>query len=584
MFAQVERRKLTPLVVHAGLSAYVAAYAGLLLLILWKTDWCVRLNDFWGYVLLACKWEWDRPKTCFNGVHPLGYVVLLKTVCRPTLETLVEARKCASWINVVAAGLGLVATFGLAIRRLGVGAWALVAIAVLSIGPYFEMSLTQTADCGCTALVTLGLWLVNRSCVSDRQWAAPASAGLCLGLAALMRYYGVTLALGVAAGFLLREVGCRRIPRRAVAFAAAFIAIYSLQMAVNVLSGHGPLETDAALNIQVYHFGINWFDMPEPRSLTILGVIRQSPLRFLGSYISRYFEVGLLPLLLLTFNLLRARDHASRAFLMIMTTTVLAYTSVQALGGSPRGSWLLLPLITVEGVVAIRWLVWMTRRRAARSPITGALATAALISVVASGGVRQARFMSWRASANLAYARHLAQCEEVLKGDGVTDASQIFTSNGGLYLPGLGRPRINGGWQRYSDPEVAKNDPNVDTFSLAAFHTDCRRRGITHLVLDDAAAFLGEPLDSLHRYGERVPHPGFRFVRVLVPGTIYRVVEWPEVNDAATPQRADAHHRRVRLIMPAAIVRGLNVVRACRRVGRDLSSRPKPGIAVALST
>ena len=190
MIAQLERRKLTPLFVHAALSGYVAAYVGLLLLILWKTDYYVTLNDFWGYVLLASKWDWDRPETYFNGVHPLGYIILLKTVCRPTIETLVEARECASWINVVAAGLGLVATFGLATRRLGVGAWALVAIAVLSIGPYFEMSLTQSADCGCTAFVTLGLALVNRSCVSDRQWAAPSAAGLCLGLAALCATMG----------------------------------------------------------------------------------------------------------------------------------------------------------------------------------------------------------------------------------------------------------------------------------------------------------------------------------------------------------------------------------------------------------
>ena len=533
MTAQIKRRKLMPVIIHAAFSAYVAAYAGLLLFILWKTDWFVPLNDFWGYVLLACRWDWSRPATYFNGVHPLGYVVLLKTVCRPTLETFVAAREYGSWINVLAAGLGLVATFGLAMRRLGAGAWALVAIVALSVSPYFVMCLTQTADCGCAALVTLGLWALHRACLSDRQLAAPVLAGLCVGLAALLRYYGAGLALGIAAGVLLREVGCRRIPRQAVAFAAAFIAVYSLQMGTNVLSGHGPLETDAALNVQVYHFGINWFEMPAPRSLTMLGVIRQSPGRFALSFISRYFEDGLLPLLLLTFNLLRARDRATRGFLIIMMTTVLSYTAIQALGGSPRGAWLFLPLIAVEGVVALRWFVRLTRRRAARSPIAGGLATAALILILASGGLRQARSMRWLASAHLASATHLAKCEEVLKAEGVTNAKQVFTSNDGLYFRSLGMPARNGGWERYSDPEFAKTNPNVDISSLAAFHADCRRRGITHLLLNKATAYLGEPLDSLLRFGERTPHLGFRFVRALDADTIYRVVEWPEADQAA---------------------------------------------------
>ena len=343
----------------------------------------------------------------------------------------------------------------------------------------------------------------------------------------------MSLALGVAAGFLLREVGCRRVPRQAVAFAAAFIVIYSLQMGVNVVSGHGPLETDAALNIQVYNFGLHFYDMPEPRSLTVLGVIRQSPLRFVVSYITRYYEIGLVPLLVLTFNLLHARDHVSRAFLMIMTTAVLAYIAMQAIGGSPRSSWLLLPLITVEGVVAIRWIVRLTRRRAARSPITGGLGFAALILVLAAGGVRQARFIRHRVSTNLALARHQAKCAELLKAGGVTAANQVFTSNGDVYFPGLGIPWTNGGWLRYSDPEVAKNFPDFDTSSLAAFHTECRRRGITHLLLNEDTAYLGEPLTSLRRYGDRVPHPGFRYISTLVPGTIYRVVEWPEVDHAA---------------------------------------------------
>ena len=528
MVEHVDRSRPTPLVVRVALAAYIATYVGLLLLIFWKTDYYVPLNDFWGYVNLACIWDWDRPETYFNGVNPLGYVLLLKTMCRPTFENLVEVRDCASWINLVASGLGLLATFGLASRRLGGGGWALVATAVLSIGPYFGMSLTQTADCGCTAFVTLGLWLVSRSCASDQQWPAPALAGLGLGLAALLRYYAVGLALGIAAGFLLRETGDRRIPRQAVAFVAAFLAIYSLQMGVNILSGHGPLETDVALNIRAYHFDINWADMPKPRSLTVSGVIHQSPLHFVGSYISKYGEFGLLPLLLLTFNLLRARDHADRGFLIITTTAVLAYTAMQALGGSLRSSWVLLPLITVEGVVAVRWFVRLARWRAARSPIAGGLVWVTLLLALASGGVGQAYFMRWWVISSLAKARHLTKCEEVLKAEGVFDANQVFTSNHDLYLPNLGMPRMNGGWTRYSNPEYAETHPNVDVSSLAAFHADCRRRGITHVVLlRQNAAFIRGPLDSLPGLRFVRSLPGFRFVRALAPGTIYSVVEWP---------------------------------------------------------
>ena len=148
-----------------------------------------------------------------------------------------------------------------------------------------------------------------------------------------------------------------------------------------------PFQTGTALNVQFYHFPINFLQFPPAGSLTIGGVIGQDPLRFVYSYIVRCMEFGLGPMLLLTASLAIVRGAVHRRYVTILSVATLAFIPIQALGGSPRSSLPLLPVMIVEGVALLRWVGLRIQAQVRRRWMSGWIMGAMAGILVASTGL-----------------------------------------------------------------------------------------------------------------------------------------------------------------------------------------------------
>ena len=214
--------------------------------------------------------------------------------------------------------------------------------------------------------------------------------------------------------------------RRMVLLLAGFLGIYSAQINANVLAGRTPFQTGTALNVQFYHFPINFLQFPPAGSLTIGGVIGQDPLRFVYSYIVRCMEFGLGPMLLLTASPAMVRGTVHRRYVTILSVATLAFIPIQALGGSPRSSLPLLPVMIVEGVALLRWVGLRIQAQVRRRWMSGWIMGAMAGILVASTGLWRLDTCKSIVTGRLRESSELAEMEMTLKAAGVMNCRQVL--------------------------------------------------------------------------------------------------------------------------------------------------------------
>lgn len=101
-------------------------------------------------------------------------------------------------------------------------------------------------------------------------------------------------------------------------------------------------------------------------------------------------------------------------------------------------------------------------------------------------------------SSYLADHHRYSMVEQYVEIDGVVHPKQVYTTDGSLYLPLTPPhfPYFDGTWLMFGSYRYAERYPRLRYDSLEAFHHDCVREGITHLVLarnaGDVSGILGE--------------------------------------------------------------------------------------------
>jgi hypothetical protein len=107
--------------------------------------------------------------------------------------------------------------------------------------------------------------------------------------------------------------------------------------------------------------------------------------------------------------------------------------------------------------------------------------------------------------------------------EGVRRPSQVFTSDFNLYFPDRfpHAPFRNGGWMRFELNGYESVYPTLCTSSIECLYEDCRRRGITHLVLAATAGQLGAGTAQV--YDGAAPARQFLAIREQGGFRVYRV-------------------------------------------------------------
>ena len=461
--------------------AVVIALVGVL------TDFHTPLNDFWGNYDLSQRLDPRHLDTFYDGFFPVGYTVLLRLLTRfgyPPLS--------AVGINAVLTWLLAFSMLGaFRLRGLGILPSLIAAMLVFLFPQVFDYLYTPGADSGAMVFFTAGAYILLLALLAPtpRRWWYALAGGL-LGLAALWRCHallaGVFLLVAAALAYRKRIAGVM------LALASCTL-VYGCQIAVNVLSGHSPLQTYQAFNIYQHMHPVNWYRTAEIPSLgTPLSIILSNPSVFLSSYFAsfvRIFPILSAPLILCFFP----KDNPLRRPAALWLCFCLLYAGVMASADSGRAVLLGLPVSLSFLAVSVHAL-WVARWRSVATPAPWLRPAAWVLLALLLGACATkdiATVASWRTA-----SENYRALEQVLSHEQITDARQVYSTDLYLYFRGIPpyRPSYSGGWLDLPFYH-AKNDAHgISLASEDAFIRDCRLRGVrvVHLTprCKRAAPFL----------------------------------------------------------------------------------------------
>lgn len=462
-----------------------------------------------------------KPVSFYNGFFPFGYAALLRMLSfgRPLYAPFIY--------NAL---FGTVCLYGI----IFLGAltmdphWVLLAIMGLSLFPkFFRYALTPGTDIGMTAFTMSGATLLLWNMVMEQSGAGSAFSlffgGVLLGFAALWRYHGSVLALAFIIGTTIFSVS----PAWTFFIASAgFLTVYSSQMAFNVLSGHGPLESAQSFQIHIMMYGVDWHKTSSVKvPLSMIEVILGSPGRFIKNYIPSFLEVAplLLPSLLCVFLL---DDNVVVRLNGAIGISAFIYLVVAAMGRShsERAEIPLLPVIAYQVALLLKLLTERLFEVADGDvqtviPVLVAVAAAAFLYIYKTLRANQLSVRQWR-RINMVFR----DVETILIKDGMKTPDQLFSTAHSLYFPSL-YPyypfhRV-GGYGRDSTYKFNDEYPEMNAGTIDELVTDCRGRGITHVVLTPNCDGISTELGDL--YDEKMTTGRLLQIGSVYPFKIYRV-------------------------------------------------------------
>jgi hypothetical protein len=451
------------------------------------TDFHTPLNDFWGNYDLSQRLDLRHLETFYDGFFPVGYTVLLRLLRGfgyPPLSALA--------VNVALTWLLAFSMFGVfGLRGLAILPSLVAAILVFVFPQVFDYLYTPGADSGAMVLFTVGAYVLLLALLAPtpRRWWYVLAGGL-LGMAALWRYHAL-----LAGVFLMAAASVayrKRISGVMLALASCAL-VYGCQMAVNVLSGHSPLQTYQAFNIYQHIHPVNWYRTAEIPSLgTPLSIILSNPSAFMSSYFAsfvRIFPTLSAPLILCFFS----KDNSLRRPAALWLCFCLLYSGVMATADSGRAVLLGLPMsftflaLSGHALWGDRWRSVATHASWPRP--AAYLTLALLLGTCATKDITT--IASWRTA-----SQNYRALEQVLVRERITDAQQVYSTDLYLYFRGIPpfRPSYSGGWLDLPFYHSSNDTHGVSLASENAFIQDCRLRGvrIVHLTprCKQAAPFL----------------------------------------------------------------------------------------------
>ncbi|MBC7939431.1 MAG: hypothetical protein H7Z19_06635 [Chitinophagaceae bacterium] len=476
--------------------AFIGAAVVSLALLSWAAQYIqfhVGLNDFWGTVFYAKHMRWSDPASLHNGFFPIGYALLLKAF---PYESIAPYALFATGIFsalAIAASTGLVAAGGTVVG-------ALVAFAVaLAYPPLLTYANIPGPDMGCVAFVSVAVWVLWRRSLRDGDMALTVQeavvAGAMLGLAALWRNHGIVIAAAVIASYVA-VMGLRPFRTRA-ALVLSFAALYSVQVAANLVSGHGPFETAVKANVYAnlaVDPSFSYYAFPGKIDQSVLDMLLVDPRRSVEYYVTQLKELTTLlwPALLC---LLLARRAEVRKFALFAIASIGLYALPAAVGGSPRAQLVLMPLFIAPAGLLVPAVLQQLKRPEGSGLLLRPMAFRAL-AVVALAMLCLPQAARWLKHDLQAIRGHrlanqeFLEVERLLRLHGMQSPDDVYTDSFDLYLPHFPHynPRAPGGWYLYSLHGYSERYPEFPRTTATDFRRACDQLGVRFLVLTPASA------------------------------------------------------------------------------------------------
>jgi hypothetical protein len=488
------------------------------------TGFHVQSNDFWSSAFYGRNMSWSDMESLYNGYYPFGYALLIG------LLPYTYVAQLAYIINALLAGLFTASVSSLISVRRFLPATLLAVALSISHRLIFLYANNPGPDMGSAAFPAFAAYLLWKDAFAEENKSQsnilPILIGATLGLGFLWRTHAIVLAILI----LIFAVIFRILPSWSayVKMIAAFLVLVSMQVCVDLISGHQAFETAQTFNVYKFLYGINWTRTPTPQEIeqfSIIGLLLDKPLFVLNA---------MLPYLkyLLSFALpgvacfLIAPKGAVKNFALFSALCIAIYAVPLSLGDSPRAP---LPILGLYLMSLAALFMVLTERLTRLTPparwMRYAVTLAVLLLFVPAiyGWIN----VDWAFIAkNKNSHRAFSAIERVLLARGMKSPNEVFSNKYQLYLPNRPPylPRQIAPWSSDWFWGFAEQYPPLPNDSWESFRSACVRQGIKFLALSPSAAAQGDFFSAIYERKADNAEMGIKFLAEQVNMRIYELV------------------------------------------------------------
>lgn len=474
-------------------------------------------NDFWTVLFYGRNITWARKESLYNGFYPFGYAFLIGQL------PYTYAIQLAYIFNAILAGLFVASVSSLIAAQGSLPATLLALAFSISEPMIFQYANTPGPDIGAAAFPAFAVYLLWKDSFAEGSkpnWNMLAPwIGASLGLGFLWRAHVVVLAVII----LILAVVFRILPSLSanLKMIAAFLAAVSIQVFVNLISGHAAFETAQSFNVYKFLYGVNWVRTPTPAEMVGFSVWNEivgKPL-FVISAALPYLKYLLSYALPSVACFVIAPKGTLKRFALFSSLSIAIYAFPLSLGDSPRAP---LPILGLYLSSFVLLFIAATERLSRIRRIYQLALIVLSVSLIYQWGTSDYDYIS----KNRASHRAFLAIERVLVSHGMKSPNEVFSNKYQFYLPSRPPylPRQINSWSQDWFWGFSEQYPLIPNASWESFRSASIKQGIKFLVLSPTAAQQGDFFSAI--YGNQFDRNkmGVEFVAERVNMRIYQFI------------------------------------------------------------
>ena len=472
----------------------------------------VASNDFWNILYYGRRMTLAEPESLYNGFFPFGYAFLIGQLPFTYLLPL------SYLLNALLAGLFAASVSTMVISTRSFFATAIAFFASIAAPYVFKNANTLSPDIGSVAFTAFAIFLLWRDRFDGKEETPndlrPVLIGLSLGLAFLWRNHAIVSSVAVLFGYFV-FAGIR--PLRSFALIiGAFFFVVSLQVVVNLVSGHGALETAQAFNIHKFFYGVNDTYPPTPAEIekfSLIETLMRDPLRALETYLVSFKYLISFGWTAAVCFLLSPKGRFSRYSLFVLIF-VLLYSIPVSIGDSPRAAVILMAVYVPSFALLVVLLTDLAEKFF--TPNKWVRVVVGLLFIAASAQT----FYGWVLydigfiQTSHAERKVLAVIEHTLVSSGMQSPNEVFADRNDFYTPNKMPYRSRRIGSLVQDWFWGYKDefPPLPNDSWESFSAACKEQGVRFLVLSPNNVYRGDIFPPIYDQKVDVESLGLQFV------------------------------------------------------------------------
>jgi hypothetical protein len=469
-------------------------------------------NDFWNILYYGRHMTLAKPASLYNGFFPFGYALLIGQL--PFTYVL----PLSYLINALLAGLFAASVSTLIASTRSAFATAIALFASIAAPFVFQSANTPSPDIGSLAFTAFAIFLLWRDHLGEKletpSRLRAALISLSLGMAFLWRNHAIVSSTAVLLGYFI-FVGIR--PFRSSAWmVSAFIFVISLQVIINLVSGHGALETAQAFNIHKFFYGVNDTYTPTPAEIekfSLIDTVIKNPRAALDAYLLSFGYLVSFGWTAAVCFLLSPKGRFSRYSLFLLFFTLL-YSIPVAIGDSPRSAVILMAAYVPSFALLAAVLTDLAGKFFKPNQwLTGGMG---ILFIAVSAQL----FYGWMTydinfiQTNRAERKMLEVIEQTLVSAGMKSPSEVFADRNDFYTPHKMpyRSRRIGGLTQDWFWGFGAEFPPLPNDSWNSFSAACREQGVRFLVLSPQSFYRGDIFPPIYNESANIESLGLQFI------------------------------------------------------------------------